>query len=302
MMSSNDSQRWRTLTACLAALTLAACGGSEDPFAAADGGNNNGGADSAPASNADARVTDAGTVSCAPTPSRLIVLGDSVAACSTVSGGVGSANCSATMVYEHLKATVNPQLTYENVAVPGAVTEDIPNDQIGDVSPAPGHALVLIFVGGNDLQPYIFISDSAATSRYATDEPRLKLEWDRIYAWLENPSNFPDGVTLMMSTQYNPFDDCTSSPYNLSQYKTGLLSDFNQTLTEQANAREYAIITNQHTSFLGHGHHYQVQECPHFQASSEGWMQDLIHPNNAGHANLAKNWNTTADAIYGSCD
>ncbi len=307
MTSSSSARGWRIGAVILATMAMA-CGGSDDPFAS-DGGNNNSadaapGVDSRVGGNADARVNDAGTLTCAPTPQRFIVLGDSITACvGSAVGGKDSANCGPKIFHEYLKANVNPNITYENVSVPGAVTQDVPDSQIPGVTVGTsGHALVMIFIGGNDLQPYIFISDTAAENRYATDKPRLEGEWDRIYNWLETPSNFPDGVTLIMNKQYNPFDDCTASPYNLSSYKIGLLNEYNDTLQAQSNEREYSVITDQHAPYLGHGHHYQVKACPHYQSGSDNWMADLIHPNVPGHANLAVQWQGTGDAIYASCD
>jgi len=302
MTSREGVRRWRTVVTFLASIALVACGGSEDPFSN-DGGSSAdaaSGADAPVGGGPDATVTDASVLTCAPMPTQLIVLGDSITHCSNLSGNTSNPDCSATNFHEYLKANVNPSITLQNVSQPGAVSQDVGDSQIGAVTVGAGHALVMVFIGGNDLQPYIFISDTAAETRYATDKPRLENEWQRIYDWLENSSNFPDGVTLIMNTQYNPFDDCTAPPYNLSSYKIGLLTEFNETLRSQAGARDYATITDQHTTYLGHGHHNTVDSCPHYSAGAANWMGDLIHPNAAGHANLLSQWQKTSDAIYGA--
>jgi hypothetical protein len=50
------------------------------------------------------------------------------------------------------------------------------------------------------------------------------------------------------------------------------------------------VLTDQDGPFLGHGHHYDVASCPHYKADQAPWMDDLIHPNAAGHENLFQQW------------
>jgi hypothetical protein len=229
-------------------------------------------------------------------PARLVVLGDSIAACSNVGGKMG-ADCSARKLHDHLKAMVSPGLVYENLAVGGAVTEDIPARQLGEVRPGPGPLLVLVYAGGNNLSRYIFASDAAAVSGLDTELPRVLEAWRQIFAFFDDQTKFPGGYRLMMSNQYNPFDDCTALPYNVSRKKFELLRTFNGELARVAMQRG-ASFTDQYTPFLGHGHHAAVMRCPHFKPGSVGWMGDLIHPNAAGHENLFQQWKKTVDGLY----
>lgn len=279
------------------------CGSDGDPFANGADGAVNQSADAAVNQSADAgTAADAGTLACAPKPTRLVVLGDSITACSTI-GGVNGAGCSPRIFHEYLDGTYASGLAYQNHAVGGAVTEDVPDRQLGTIATGePGHVLVLIYIGGNDLQPYIFISDSAAQSRFDSDMPRITSEWQQIFDFFDDTTAFPDGVTIMMNNQYNPFDDCTASPYNLSPLKIDLLGQFNTNLRALADARANVVFTDQHTPYLGHGHHYDVPECPYYDPNAEPWMADLIHPNEAGHANLAEQWADTADRMYRDCE
>jgi len=224
------------------------------------------------------------------------VLGDSIAACQNVGGKMG-ADCSLRKLYDHIKASYAPALTYENVAVGGAVTADVPDNQLAGVTPGPGAALVVIYVGGNDLAKYIFTSDDAAMKGLETDLPGVLAAWEKVFAFFGDKSKFPDGYRLMMSSQYNPFDDCTAIPYNVSAKKFELLHRFNDELAKLAQAKG-ATITDQFTPFLGHGHHYNVMRCPHYMPGAAGWMADLIHPNAAGHADLFEQWKKTVDALY----
>jgi hypothetical protein len=105
-----------------------------------------------------------------------------------------------------------------------------------------------------------------------------------------------------MNNQYNPFDDCTAPPYSLSQVKTDLLAEYNAELTLLADSLSNVVLTDQHTPYLGHGHHYNDASCPHYQAGLTPFMNDLIHPNAAGHANLAAQWDEVAKTLYIDCE
>lgn len=240
---------------------------------------------------------------CQPTPTRMVVLGDSIPACAGV-GGKDSDDCAPKRVNDWLDANVGP-ITYENLSVGGAVTTDIVNSQLGTIEVGmPGHALVMIYIGGNDLAPYIFASDQAALDGWNnTTGPEVAAAWETILDFLGDAGNFPDGVTLLMNTQYNPFDDCTAAPYFVSEVKTMLLHAHNDALTERANSREWAFITDQHPSYLGHGHYWNNASCPHYMEGSEAWMGDLIHPNGPGHHHLADEMIAVVEQeIYAGCD
>jgi hypothetical protein len=295
------------ILAGMACIASAACGGSDNPYdppADADTDvDTDSDTDTGTGTGTETGTgSDTGGPGCYPTPSRLVVVGDSINACSNV-GGRDGASCGPNVFHGTLSSSWAPGVTYENHAVGGAVTEDVPNEQLPDVETGvAGHVLALVFIGGNDLQPYIFITDSAAETRFESDMPRLLGEWDRIFAFFEDAAAFPDGVTMIMNTQYNPFDDCTAAPYYLSETKIRLLNEYNAELTRLAGERDWVEITDQHAAFLGHGHHYQVDTCPYFIEGADGWMDDLIHPNEVGHGHLAAEWQRTADGMYGGCE
>jgi len=229
-------------------------------------------------------------------PNRLVVLGDSIAACSNL-GGKDDPACSAKMLAGYLQMKFAPDLRYDNQAMGGAVTTDVPASQLATVAGGPGHVLVLVYVGGNDLARQLLSPDATATSALQAETPAITAAWDQTFAYFEDRSRFPDGATMIMSTQYDPFDDCTAAPYFLSTTKIELLHTFNGTLQDIAS-RKGAELTDQFTPFLGHGHHYNVATCPHYQAGAEPWMGDLIHPNPAGHADLFAQWQKIVDRLY----
>jgi lysophospholipase L1-like esterase len=243
------------------------------------------------------------TAGCQPTATRMVVLGDSIAACAGV-GGKDSDDCAPKRLNDHLAATYGP-LTYENLSVGGAVTTDIPQYQLPDIEVGiPGHVFVMIYVGGNDLSPYIFQSDQAALDGWNnTTGPEVAAAWEEILAFLGDPASFPDGATLLINTQYNPFDDCTAPPYFVSEVKTELLHAHNDALMARADSQPWAFAAHQHPSYLGHGHYVNNANCPYYDETFDGWMGDLIHPNALGHHHLADVMIELADLeIYGGCE
>lgn len=286
-----------------------------DPTTGADGtagpATGSGGQDTGPATDDGPGQTDGpdpGTTTgdpsaCAPTPSRMVVLGDSIVACAGV-GGTNSDDCAPRQLNDWYADTIGP-ITYENLSVGGAVTRNVAESQLGAIEVGiPGHTVVVIYIGGNDLAQYIFLPDQAALDGWNnTTGPEVAAAWETILDFLGDPANFPDGVTLLMNTQYNPFDDCTAPPYFVSQTKIELLHAHNDALVERANSRQWAFITDQHPSYLGHGHYVADSSCPYYDPTFEGWMNDLIHPNPAGHQHLAEQMVAVAQTeIYGGCD
>jgi lysophospholipase L1-like esterase len=229
-------------------------------------------------------------------PARLVVLGDSIAACMNV-GGPSGAGCGPRLLADYLRTTYAPMLEYENRAVGGAVTTDVPARQLALVAGGPGHVLVLVYVGGNDLSRQLLATDQAAIAGVTGALPAINDAWDQIAAYFGDRGRFPDGYTLIMNNQYDPFDDCTAPPFFLSAMKIELLHTFNQTLQDIAT-RTGAHLTDQFTPFLGHGHHYDVASCPHYQPGAAPWMSDLIHPNGAGHEDLFQQWKVVVDRLY----
>jgi len=207
-------------------------------------------------------------------------------------------------VHNWVSENVGPT-AYENYAVNGAVTHDIPDEQLANIPVGmPGHTMVLIYIGGNDLSEYIFASDEDTVSGYTEKRPELDQNWADIFAFLQDPANFPDGTTIVMNNQYNPFDDCTAPPYNLSATKIDMLRMYNEDLVTKADANDNAYIADQHAPFLGHGHHYNVDSCRFYQADSEYWMTalDLIHPYGGGHVNIGDEMVAILEPLYAGCE
>jgi lysophospholipase L1-like esterase len=278
-------------------IALAACG-SKDPFAGGDDAS----APDGQTSHVDGspNAPDAAPVrSCAAAPKRVVVLGDSITACS-VAGGPTGTDCVSKQFSDYVIAHYGPDATYENHAVGGAVLADIAG-QLQGVQTGSGPVLFMIYIGGNDLAPYIFQSDDAATQAWANIRSQMDDVWHATFSSIS--SRFAAGSMVVMNTQYNPFDDCTAPPYNVSSVKADILHQYNDELRSLAAAAgDEALLVDQFTPFLGHGHHYDVATCPHYQAGAEAWMKDLIHANAPGNAELSKVLNAGADRLYRDCN
>ncbi len=241
---------------------------------------------------------------CGDIPTRMMFFGDSLFACFGQDGKIESETCSARLSHEYLAENYAPDATYENLAVSGAVTRDVVNMQLpGAPVGMPGHTLVVVWVGGNDISPLLLQSDAAAEDAYRNElVPEFEMLWDGIEAWVDDPANFPDGATLIINTQFNPFDDCSADPYAfMSPLKTQLLGEYNDTLRARVDARPNTYLSDQYPVFLGHGHHFGTEGCPNYADGSAYWMlggADLVHPNGLGHVSIAGTLNGALDEVF----
>ncbi len=285
----------------LISLLLAACGSSKNPFGNGADGNTAGDGKMADGNGSGGSDGSTGPHKCVPAPKRVIIVGDSIVACSVI-GGPDGPDCMSKQFSDYVIAHYGTGASYENHAVGGAVLDDIAG-QLAGVPATMGPSLVLIYIGGNDLSPYIFQSDSAAMTAWTgTISPKLDSVYGATFATLADATKFPGGATLLMNTQYDPFDDCTAPPYNLSAAKIAILQMFNDKVTAIGNAAgDAAIVVDQHPMFLGHGHAYNVTTCPHYIPNATQYMQDVIHANAAGNAVLSMVADGGADGLYRDC-
>lgn len=285
--------RWTFLTMCIFGVFAgAACGG----------GNPSAGGDDEVAPDADPAAPDAAPArACAAPPSRVVVVGDSIVACPVI-GGPQNAACVSKQLAEYVIATHAPGASYENYAVGGAKLADLAG-QIANIPAGTGPVLLVVYMGGNDLSPYIFQSDESALAGWANVGTTLNDVWTETFETLASDDRFADGVTVLMNTQYNPFDDCTAPPYSVSATKNGIARMYNGELGAIAErAGDAAILVDQFTPYLGHGHHSTVATCPHYQAGATPYMEDLIHANAAGNVALAAVMKNGTDRLYRDCE
>lgn len=240
---------------------------------------------------------------CGTMPTRFLAFGDSILQCFGQPAEKQDPGCSPFIVHDWLDENVSPGITYENLAVGGAVTTDVPASQMPSANVGQsGHALVLVGIGGNDLAPSLLASDAEAQATYDEKIGDIEAAWEQMLAFVDDPANFPDGVTLVVDNQYDPFDGCTSDPFAfMTPTKIELLADFNQRIVDRLAGREDSHVADIHQAFLGHGHHYENGECPYTMDGGEYWMlggNDLIHPNTAGHAGIAEEIISVLEGVY----
>lgn len=241
-------------------------------------------------------------------PARYVVLGDAVPAGAEGIDGpddpVNGFKTLHTYIKEKYKVA---DLSYENLSKAGAVTADIPGKQIGTVDTGkPGHVLVNIHVGGNDLAKFILKSDKAAQDAFDGTMSQAVDDWNTVFEFFEDKSKFPDGATFIVNTQYNPFDDCTEfhTVFQVSQTKIDLMKRFNQKLRDLVNARSRGIVAEQYEKFLGHGHHHAKSQCPHYKDGADYWLiggSDLTNINEKGYAAMGEEFQRVADQLYAGC-
>ena len=286
--------------------TSATTGGESE--SAEGGGSTSGGQEtSADASSGGETGDPSGGEICGDIPTRMMFFGDSLFACYGQDGGKDAPSCGARLAHEYLAENYAPEVTYENLAVSGAVTRDVVMDQMpGAPVGMPGHTLVVIWIGGNDISGLLLSSDADADSTYHDQlAPELEMLWDEMLAFVDDPANFPDGATLIINTQFNPFDDCSADPYAfMSPLKTELLAEYNEVLRDRVSGRPNTYLADQFPVFLGHGHHFATESCPYYTPDSAYWMlggTDLVHPNGLGHVSIAGTLDGTIDAVF-QCD
>jgi lysophospholipase L1-like esterase len=303
------------------ALALGAgCGGSEEtsPFAKnnppTDTGNPNnpnnpptgpgttlpGTDDAGTTTPSDAGVTPPQTVTgigCGHTPARYVVLGHSVAHCFAV-GGVDSETCSIKNTHTFM-ATKFPGIKYENYAVDGAVIADVLKSQLPKVPGGSGHVFVNLFIGGNDLAAHLYESDAQAKKSWDAIKPKATADLEAILAAFDDATRFPDKATILINSQYNPFDECTAGTYSfVTTVKQTYILEYNKVLASLLTTHKNAVLVDQYTTFLGHGHNYNQSKCPKYVAGYDYWMADMIHPNEKGHVNLSKEMQATVTDMY----
>jgi lysophospholipase L1-like esterase len=238
-----------------------------------------------------------------PLPARMVTLGDSIAAC--FSSFFGYRLCAPALISDYLRERYAPGLAYQTVAVPGAITTDVLTQALA-VLPGPGHLLVWVYVGGNDLARCSSQPTQAALQTCIEDLlSALPGMWSQIFAYFNDRGRFPDGVTFMLNTQYGPWDQCTRprSPALGAAVDEPYLQRFNRDVIMQAALeRSDTLAVDQYPDFLGHGGNADRRGCPHcYRDDNSFWLFDGTHPNDRGSQHIADKWKLAIDRMYGSC-
>jgi lysophospholipase L1-like esterase len=217
---------------------------------------------------------------------RLVVLGDSIAACA--GAGTTPEQCSANLIGNHLRQVASPDLVFETHAVAGARVSDLIG-QAHKVSGGSGHVFVWIYAIGNDL----------ATG--SADFEGWRAGYNDVFAYFNDTSLFPDGATFLLNAQYGLNDECNpdGSAWSTPEITAFLLEVNRRVFIEVAEARADAVAVDQYPDFLGHGNNANISGCPHCGEDNTAWISDGVHPNALGHAHIAEKWFVALEGMVG---
>jgi lysophospholipase L1-like esterase len=253
-------------------------------------------------------------------PTRLIVMGDSI---STGTGAsmpplsyyaLLSANANATWptaMSTDLATHYGHAVPVLDVAVGGATTSTMRSNQIPSLRtrlppPVMGHSIVVITIGGNDLQAVIASGGDPAGAPLDTAVQNIRT----VITYLRDPANFPDGTSIYLAAVYDPSDG--EGQISMSQDHSAMTCFFGLSLPafipalDAWRARYIGLGQELHFSvidalgyFHGHGHNYMHTDNPYYHADDPTyWFYDCIHPNDRGHHELRRIFYEAIDPTY----
>ncbi|MFK7929131.1 MAG: SGNH/GDSL hydrolase family protein [Myxococcota bacterium] len=236
-------------------------------------------------------------------PKRIIYLGDSISA------GVGAS--SGKLSYPELLVendesewagwgeqdleSVYGDLEVIDVAVSGARTGGLISDQLPAVSEAvgasaSGETIVVMTIGGNDMQAALLPMLRAEDKDAAYEEQLRPVidNFETIIDYFQDPARFPDGAFIYMTNVYEPTDNAGQVQQCFFGIDIGpalpYLQKANAEFRELAVAKGTASV-DLYGHFQGHGHNSADAGIEsHDEADPSLWLaNDCIHPNDRGH-------------------
>jgi hypothetical protein len=230
------------------------------------------GADEPPDTNDDIYGIDG----CRPVPSRLIVLGDSVALSFQ----------DDTLLTPRFR-DLAPNVDVEGYAEAGSGILSLPL-QARRAAPGPEHLFVFIWSIGNDfgLAGSLEAPDADLTSYQAA--------FGELFGYFGDQARFPGGATFLLNTQYVPRDNCAApgaAPWRGPEAVQRLLDLNKLFFLDVAEARPDAAAIDHYPDFLGHAANANIKDCPHCGQNNAQWTDPYgIHPNGAGQTHVAEKW------------
>ena len=185
-------------------------------------------------------------------------------------------------------ATRYPEIDVVDVSKSGAWTGTVLNDQLDRLEeqitlPLAGEVLVVMTVGGNDLQS-VLLNPSGVENRIE----KTVDNWRKISEYFLDEQRFPDGSILLMANVYEPTDaegqadDCF---YGVDiSFLLPRLHDANTQLRGLAEEAGFSVLDMRGT-FLGHGFNYGDSTSPYYDEDDPSlWLANgCTHPNPRGH-------------------
>jgi lysophospholipase L1-like esterase len=238
----------------------------------------------------------------APTEAaRLIVMGDSISAGSGASGreqtyfsllNENDDEAWPDAMAEDLESKFGVTPEFVSVAVGGHTTTTLRNSQVNALRsrldpPVEGHSIVVITIGGNDLQGAILSPDpTGEVLDDAMENIRVVIEA------LQDPEDFPDGTSIYLMNVYDPSDGVAQIEgcffgLMLPQL-VAALDVWSDRYIELGTEMGFAVI-DALGRFHGHGFYSDDPENPYYDpADATHWFDDCIHPNDRGHHEIRR--------------
>jgi hypothetical protein len=238
------------------------------------------GTDEPPDTNDDVYGLDG----CRPAPSRLIVLGDSIAE-----------GFSESFLVDSRLREWAPGVAFERYSFSGSRIVDLPG-QAQRAAPGPGHVFVFIWSIGNDFSAGIQDANTDLTSRHAA--------FAEVFAYFGDQTRFPGGATFLLNTQYGTRDECVGGRPAPGGEIIERLRYLNKIFfLDVAEARTDTVAIDHYPDFLGHTMNANVQGCPYCGPDNTRWTDILgLHPNGVGIKHVGEKWAVAfARMLSGSC-
>ncbi len=234
------------------------------------------------------------------TATRLVVLGDSI------SDGVGASRSAwiyhallaenddeayPTEAGTDLESLTGASVEVVDVSRGGARARDL-SAQTGAVRrelslPASGHTVVVLTIGGNDLQTAVAGGNpTGALLDNAIRDIRGMIEF------FQDTDNFSDGASIYLANVYDPSDGEAQIPgcffgLHLPQL-VAALDVWSERFMDLGMEMGFSVVDTL-GAFHGHGHHNSNTMNPYYDADDPTkWFDDCIHPNDRGHHELRR--------------
>ncbi|KAK1548334.1 hypothetical protein Q3G72_019944 [Acer saccharum] len=266
----------------------------------------------APATQESALTTRKGKVNSEVT--HLFVLGDSI---SQGLGAESAARSYAGLLYNNddaaypqdstydLRHLFGAHLAYTNVAHSGDTSRDVRYQQLPRLAadprddkvglgntPVRGHVLVVMTIGGNDLQSALRPNPNFTGNLLNSSIDNVQAIMD----FFQDTERFPDGASIFFGNVY----DITDGEDQAHACLAGLaFPGFSHALEVWGHAynelayQRHATFIDLVSLFHGHGFNYANPHNPYFNRKDPTlWVydRDCVHPNNQGHHMLRRSF------------
>jgi len=251
----------------------------------------------------------------ASAPERVIFLGDSITA------GVGAS--AGSLTYPSLLVNNDEDVWGDyadtdlrglfgdmevvDVSVGGATTDSVLSEQLPDLSSAlgasvSGESLVVITVGGNDMQANMLQILTGGDGVAAQVIDGVVDNMNEFIDYFDDANRFPDGVFVYLSNVYEPTDSFGQVDQCLFGFDIGpIMHNFDQAndaIRGVAEDRGIGMV-DLRGHFMGHGWYNEDTELPwHHPEDPTRWFDDdCIHPNDRGHHELRRLFHAAIDGV-----